>query len=251
MVLDSNDYTMFSSSEEIFSNIDNSTGNDEDFFTSLINESLGDWYTSNQSLTSIEMADNATNKSTDIYNDRINATFINPPFVQFLEEFSSYAHLYYTPLLTITGIIGNIISVLVFCRTRLRKLSSSYYLSALCISDTGFLLINFVHWLTGLNVTNIFNKNGFCQVFALLEYFFPALSVWFVVTFTLERFIAVMYPLKRQTICTVKRAKSVLIILVLIGVLHSLPMLMLSEPRMDPGSNMVLCIMRRGYEVGQ
>lgn len=173
----------------------------------------------------------------------------NSTLVEFMISFSENAYLYYTPLLTVTGTIGNIVSVLVFFRTRLRKLSSSYYLSALCISDTGFLLVNFLLWLSLFNI-NIYNRNGCCQLFTFLSGFCSALSVWFVVAFTIERFIAVIYPLKRQTMCTVKRAKSVLIGLIIVSAIHSLPLIALSAPAYTTSEPpTIVCEINKGYEV--
>lgn len=71
--------------------------------------------------------------------------------------------LYYTPLLVLLGTVGNTLSVFVFFATKLRKLSSSYYLSALAISDTGFLVALFVSWLNLVDV-NLFNMPGICQL---------------------------------------------------------------------------------------
>lgn len=57
---------------------------------------------------------------------------------------------FYTPLLCLFGGIGNGLSVYVFCMTAgHRNLSASYYLSALAISDIGFLINLFAVWLTG------------------------------------------------------------------------------------------------------
>lgn len=164
-----------------------------------------------------------------------------------ITEFNDKINLYYTPLLSVTGSIGNIISVFVFFRTRLRKLSSSYYLSALCISDTGFLILNFLLWLSLLDI-HIYNENYYCQAFTFLSSFCSALSVWFVVAFTIERFIAVMYPLKRQTMCTVKRAKSVLIGLIIVSIVHSFPLLILSAPRISMDDT-TICDIKDGFEV--
>lgn len=54
---------------------------------------------------------------------------------------------YYTPAMVAVGSLGNILSVIVFLNTKLKKLSSSYYLAAMCISDTGFLWASLVPWL--------------------------------------------------------------------------------------------------------
>lgn len=190
------------------------------------------------------VASEAVTASIDYYANQTNSTILD-----FMITFSENAYLYYTPLVCSMGTLGNIVSVLVFFRTRLRKLSSSYYLSALCISDTGFLAVNFLLWLNLFNI-NIYARNGFCQLFTFLSGFCSALSVWFVVAFTIERFIAVIYPLKRQTMCTVKRAKSVLIVLIVVSAIHSLPLIVLSAPAhtsADPPT--ATCEINKGYEV--
>ena len=49
------------------------------------------------------------------------------------------AQLYLTPIIIIIGLLGNIMSFLVFVSTSLRHLSSSIYLAALALVDSGFL----------------------------------------------------------------------------------------------------------------
>lgn len=71
--------------------------------------------------------------------------------------------LYYTPFLVALGTLGNCLSVLVFFATKLKKLSSSYYLSALAISDTGFLITLFISWLNLIDLP-LFNMPGICQL---------------------------------------------------------------------------------------
>lgn len=137
--------------------------------------------------------------------------------------------LYYTPILVFGGCIGNILSVIVFFKTKLKKLSSSYYLAALGISDTCFLLSAFVPWLNYLDI-NIYNKNYFCQFFTYISGLCSFLSVWFVVAFTVERFIAVSYPLRRLTMCTVRRACTVLAGMCLVGCVVSVPYYIYAAP---------------------
>lgn len=170
--------------------------------------------------------------------------------LKLLQNVTHYLDYYYTPLITFTGSIGNILSILVFFRTKLRKLSSSYYLAALGISDTGFLLINFLQWLNFFDI-HVYNTDVLCQLFTFLSGLCAALSVWFVVAFTVERFIAVLYPLKRQTMCTVRRAKSVLYGLILVSLLHSLPLLVLWAPQYNPQINAPTCDVVSGYEVSK
>lgn len=155
---------------------------------------------------------------------------------------------YYTPALVLIGTTGNILSVIVFFKTKLRKLSSSYYLAALGISDTCFLLGAFVSWLNYYNI-NIYNRNYYCQFFTYVSGLCSFLSVWFVVAFTVERYIAVLYPLKRQTICTVKRACTVLFVLCVLGFLINIPCLIYSAPQFSPFLNEYVCDVREDYKV--
>lgn len=161
---------------------------------------------------------------------------------------SDFVNKYYVPIICCTGSIGNILSVFVFFMTKLRKLSSSFYLAALAISDTCFLCGLFVQWLNFLNV-NIYNQNYFCQFFTFFSYLASFCSVWFVVAFTVERFIAVMYPLKRQIMCTVRRAKIVLLGLTLAGCVHCIPYILIAKPVYNSKLNDTICDLNSTYKV--
>ncbi len=67
------------------------------------------------------------------------------------QEFRKYSrllfhvHLYFTPIIIAVGLLGNITSFFVFVTTSLRHLSSSVYLAALALADSGFLFqVNFM-----------------------------------------------------------------------------------------------------------
>ncbi|XP_058832589.1 growth hormone secretagogue receptor type 1-like [Topomyia yanbarensis] len=154
---------------------------------------------------------------------------------------------YYTPALVVVGSIGNILSVLVFFNTRLRKLSSSYYLAALGISDTCFLLGLFVTWLSFFQV-HIYTREVYCQIFTFSSGLSSFLSVWYVVAFTFERFIVVLYPLKRQSWCTVRRAKLIIVSLTLLGGVHSAPYILFAGPQFSEMNNSTICDVREEYK---
>ncbi|XP_065315970.1 uncharacterized protein LOC135924792 [Gordionus sp. m RMFG-2023] len=84
------------------------------------------------------------------------------------------------------------------------------------MADSGFLICLFIVWLTYLNI-NLYNRNGICQIVVYLTYVFSFVSVWLIVAFTIERFIAIYFPFQRPSVCTVKRAKMNIIIIVTIG----------------------------------
>ncbi|XP_039966214.1 G-protein coupled receptor daf-37 [Bactrocera tryoni] len=149
-------------------------------------------------------------------------------------------HYYYVPVLVFAGTIGNILSVFVFSMTKLRKLSSSIYLAALAISDTCFLWGLFVQWMNFIDV-DVYNRDFFCQFFTFLSNWACFCSAWFVVAFTVERFIAVAFPLKRQTMCTVHRAKYVIGALSALGIFHCVPFYFSSGPIYSQKLKTFLC----------
>ena len=128
------------------------------------------------------------------------------------EESSVYLMLdinfYTVPLLCLLGILGNSISVFVFFSTKLGSLSSSSYLVTLTLSDSGCLVSLFIMWLRSVGV-DLYNLPVFCQATQYIYNVCSSLSVWLTVGFTTERFIAVCYPLKRSSLCTVRRARMV------------------------------------------
>jgi len=106
--------------------------------------------------------------------------------------------------------MGNCLSVIVFCiNANHRGLSSSYYLSALAISDTGFLINLFALWLDGMGVGVLSTQFG-CTFIMFSGQVTCFVSVWLTVAFTIERFFAVCAPLSRPRVCTVSKAKKVI-----------------------------------------
>lgn len=191
---------------------------------------------------------NSTENSSYYYDYKYNTEY--DPYKEYelaigVNEFLSH---YYTPTIVVFGSVGNILSVVVFFKTKLRKLSSSYYLAALGLSDTVFLLIAFVTWLNFLNI-NIYNKPGYCEMFTYLSGLCSFLSVWFVVAFTIERYIAVLYPLKRQSMCTVKRACSVLICLVIFGSFINIPYYKYASPVFSEVMQDYICDIKEDHKV--
>lgn len=126
--------------------------------------------------------------------------------------------MYLIPVVVVVGVTGNIVSLCVFLTTYLRKRSWSIYLAALAISDTGFLCCVFVSWSNNIGI-HIYHKNILCQTFVYLSYDWSFLSVWYVVAFTLERFLVIQYPLRRNELTTPRRARIVVVSLALIALL--------------------------------
>lgn len=122
-----------------------------------------------------------------------------------------FCHWYYIPSIILLGLVGNLLSCVVFLKTHLKLRSSSYYLAALASADFGFLMSLLLVWLNSTLGWRVFNKEGWCETLVYVSAVCSSLSVWLIVAFTVERFIAVQYPLHRPHMCTIARAKTIIV----------------------------------------
>lgn len=123
-----------------------------------------------------------------------------PAFDSDLEPFRAFVQcleLYVVPVVCIVGILGNGLSLAVFSTRIMRLMSARVYLTTLAVSDSVFLTCVLLNWLvnTGLDAVH---RPVTCQLQVYLSYVSGFLSVWVVVAFTVERCLALMFPLKRQ-----------------------------------------------------
>ncbi|XP_026280670.2 uncharacterized protein LOC113208051, partial [Frankliniella occidentalis] len=136
-------------------------------------------------------------------------TASQPECCYFFQDVVEFLHQYYVPVMIVMGLVGNLLSCVVFLNTHLRLRSSSYYLAALATADFGYLAVLVLVWLNSVHGVQVFNKEGWCQIVTYVSSVCAFLSVWLIVAFTVERFIAVQYPLHRPHMCTVARAKAI------------------------------------------
>ena len=127
-----------------------------------------------------------------------------------LGEIVIYANKYLLPIIICTGFIGNTISCAVFLRTKLKRISTSVYLAALSISDTGFLLCLGFGWLHVMGV-DLFHTEVICQIVVYMTFVFSFTSVWYVNAFTFEMYVAVFHHTRAPTLCTPRFAKKFVI----------------------------------------
>ena len=98
-----------------------------------------------------------------------------------------------------TGIIGNIINVVVFSSKTMRKHSSNAYIIVLAVSDSIYLVDAFIHLLTTLkciysqhkNVDIINKSDAFCKLVHFSIVLSANFSSMIILCFTLKRLIAV------------------------------------------------------------
>lgn len=117
--------------------------------------------------------------------------------------------LYFVPLWVVIGSIGNVLSFLVWVSPRVRKENSSaVYLAALSLVD--FFLLNFT-FLIKLHIlwpsiTPVFNHPFICEAYSTPNVATQYMSHLLVLSFSVERWIAICFPFRQDSMCTTRRA---------------------------------------------
>jgi hypothetical protein len=124
-----------------------------------------------------------------------------------------------TFIVSVIGIIGNAGTMMVLNQQTIRKWRSSILLSALAAVDFLYLLIIFfsiidtlTHQAIGLNRSLLF-----CQSTVYITHVCSFLSAAFTLSFTLQRFVAVLFPLHANTIISNRSSIINIILLVFIS----------------------------------
>jgi hypothetical protein len=110
--------------------------------------------------------------------------------------------IYITFITSIIGIIGNACTIVVLNQHAMRKWRSSILLSALAAVDLLYLLIIFLSIIDILTnqAIGLHRSLLFCQITVYITHVCSFLSAAFTLSFTLQRFVAVLFPLHANAI---------------------------------------------------
>jgi len=111
------------------------------------------------------------------------------------------------PSLVVIGLIGNICAIITVSQPQFRKLTTRRILCALALSDTLLLCTNpfnqsFMKDVWNQDVRAL--STAGCKVFFMAYRIGKISGSWFIALVTIERFLAVMFPLKVKTLITRK-----------------------------------------------
>jgi len=107
-----------------------------------------------------------------------------------------YIHLISIPIIVIFGLLGNTLSLSVYCMKSMKKAKCKVFLATLAVVDNIFLVVLAVNWINDY-FYDILTEEFLCQITVYVTYVASSLSSWCVVGLSSERFIAICFPLQR------------------------------------------------------
>ncbi|XP_008329279.1 thyrotropin-releasing hormone receptor b [Cynoglossus semilaevis] len=114
-------------------------------------------------------------------------------------------------LICFLGIVGNVMVILVVLTTKHMRTPTNCYLVSLAVADLMVLTAAGLPAIAeGVFVSWVFGHYG-CLCITYLQYLGINASSCSITAFTIERYIAICHPIKAQFLCTLSRAKRIIL----------------------------------------
>lgn len=133
----------------------------------------------------------------------INDTQSNSYAQNRLEEIIQYMYMIIYPIIFIVGLIGNLLSSLLFSTTELYQTSCAVYFFLLAIFDSLALIGGLHHCLVIGYHVEVPNAT-YCRARTFISYVSMDMASWMVVAISVDRFYKVKFPLQARIYCTRK-----------------------------------------------
>lgn len=152
-----------------------------------------------------------------------------------------------------TGLVCNAFCIIVCAVSHgLRRTTTGHYLMALAVADLLFLVGDLIRWMNTsepsgeyrLSLDFMHTNDAACKLSYYLRYSSKLVSAWVTVTIVVERLIIVALPLKVSLVSTTRRAKIVILAIVVIGLsLGSYPLFTIGVER-SKHSGLMKCLIK-------
>lgn len=125
-----------------------------------------------------------------------------------------------TLVITLIGIFGNMLSLVVFSlNCKISKLSYISLLKLLSITDSCSLLLEFLislnEWLSFNDYVYFYQQNNLiCKLINYLSASFQLISTWLVCAFSIERCIAITYPFLVNRLFSLRNSKNIFVLII-------------------------------------
>ena len=137
---------------------------------------------------------------------------------------NQYIWIYTLPVIFLVGVFGNILTILVMHRERMRGTATSVYLTLMAVADTAVLVTGMIpEWLIQTRIKDIAEIHQWlCKFERFLFYTSGDVAIWILVAFTCDRCIAVCFPFKKREYCTPRRAYLTCLIILIVAFVKNL-----------------------------
>ena len=139
----------------------------------------------------------------------------------------------FAPLCLVVGVLGNIMSLMVLSRQRMRQTTTSVYLRLLAIVDTVVLIVTMPRQILSFySFVKIHDLSVFtCKFYSFMTPVILTLSWYILPIISIDRLIQVRYPLWAKKHCTKKSALIIFTVLALVILATNLHSLIFQELR--------------------
>lgn len=138
-----------------------------------------------------------------------------PSVVLLINNISNYLHL----VIFTFGLFGNVLTVFVLRTKRFQQTSTGIYLTVLAIIDLFYLIcslliliINFI-WIFPNKLKDL--SSVACVLISYFQYTLTYISVWLLVSVSVDRAVWVSLPFRAKYICTIRNAWIVIISIII------------------------------------
>jgi hypothetical protein len=126
------------------------------------------------------------------------------------------------PILIVLGLVGNILSFLLMSQKKYKKSTTCFYMRCMAIFDSiyifGRMFLRYLLVMAPQLFRNREVKKAYCLFYFVALVMGMVLSPLILVVMSFDRFLALTWPLKAATICTIRRARITASVIFLFGI---------------------------------
>ena len=136
-------------------------------------------------------------------------------------------------IIFLVGVLGNVLVCVVVRRTRSMHSTTNCYLVSLAVADTMTLVSSVPQEVLSYHILGdqwVWGSVG-CTLMIYLQYLGIDASALSLTAFTVERYIAICHPMKSKSICTISRAKKIILACWVFAIIYCSPWFLLTKTR--------------------